>query len=139
MHDFLHILIWLRYGIVLARYRALPDIKTKGCFGRKQLVAFTSEESHYSFKKAAHWIGIGSDNLIAVKTDANGCMRSDELVTHIEEALKQGKQPFFVNATAGTTVRGAFDEFNEIADICERFKVWMHVDVSGSGIDDFHV
>lgn len=31
------------YGMVLARYNAVPNIKSKGCFNLKPLVAFTSE------------------------------------------------------------------------------------------------
>jgi len=42
----------------------------------------------------------------------------------------QDAVPFFVNATAGTTVQGAFDPLNHIADISERNGMWMHVDVS---------
>lgn len=38
--------------------------------------------------------------------------------------------PLFVNATAGSTVYGAFDPINEIADICEKYNLWLHVDVS---------
>lgn len=41
----------------------------------------------------------------------------------------QGHVPMFVNATAGTTVYGAFDPINEIADICEKYNIWLHVDV----------
>ena len=42
----------------------------------------------------------------------------------------QGKTPLFVMATSGTTVLGAFDDLNAVADVCEKHKVWMHVDVS---------
>lgn len=42
----------------------------------------------------------------------------------------QGYHPLFVNATAGSTVYGAFDPINEIADICEKYNMWLHVDVS---------
>jgi len=35
-----------------------------------------------------------------------------------------------VMATSGTTVLGAFDPLNEIADVCEKYAIWMHVDVS---------
>lgn len=41
--------------------------------------------------------------------------------------------PLFVNATAGSTVYGAFDPINEIADICEKYNLWLHVDVSNTG------
>lgn len=41
----------------------------------------------------------------------------------------QGLEPFYVNATAGTTVYGAFDPFTDIANICEKRGLWMHVDV----------
>lgn len=41
----------------------------------------------------------------------------------------QGLVPFYVNATAGTTVYGAFDPVTDIANICEKCGLWMHVDV----------
>ena len=43
--------------------------------------------------------------------------------------LPQGYVPMFVNATGGSTVYGAFDPINEIADICEKYNMWLHVDV----------
>lgn len=116
--------------MVLARYRAVPSVKECGHFGERPLVAFTSEESHYSIRKAVHWLGIGTNNLICVKSDANGRMCVDDLVERIEEALAHNRRPFFVNATAGTTILGAFDNLGEIADVCRRYNIWMHVDVS---------
>lgn len=94
------------YGMSLARYKIYPDVKTKGVFGMKQLVLFTSEESHYSFKKNAHLMGIGTDNCISVKTNDRGQMLVLDLEDKIKQALKEDKQPFFVNATAGSTVLG---------------------------------
>ena len=35
-----------------------------------------------------------------------------------------------MNATGATTVVGAFDPINGIADICEKYNLWLHVDVS---------
>lgn len=46
--------------------------------------------------------------------------------------------PFFVSATAGTTVYGAFDPLMAIADICKKHDVWMHVDVSRSASLKLH-
>lgn len=44
----------------------------------------------------------------------------------------QGAVPFLVSCTSGTTVQGAFDPLDRIADVCEEHKLWMHVDVSHS-------
>ena len=56
------------------------------------------------------------------------------LVRDLEMKLQQSKsvgcRPFMVVATAGTTVLGAFDNINDIADVCVRHSVWLHVDVS---------
>lgn len=76
------------------------------------------------------WLGIGSDNLVIIKTDDNGCMIIEDLIVNIEKVLKENRQPFFVNAMAGTTVLGAFDNLNEVANVCKNYQVWMHVDVS---------
>lgn len=116
--------------MVLARYKCVPNIKCSGSFGLRPLVAFTSDESHYSIQKAVHWLGIGADNLIIIKTNRDGCMSVDDLVENIENVIKSNRQPFFVNATAGTTVLGAFDDLNAVADVCAKYNLWMHVDVS---------
>lgn len=56
---------------------------------------------------------------------------SNHISFHLSWVLHlQGYVPLFVNATAGSTVYGAFDPINEIADICEKYNLWLHVDVS---------
>lgn len=121
------------YAMVLARYVANPNVKKTGLFGGKPLVVFTSEESHYSCKKAAHWLGIGTDNVITVKTDIRGRMLAGDLEDQIKSVQLSGRQPFFVNATAGTTVQGSFDKLDRIADLCEKHAIWMHVDACLGG------
>lgn len=73
---------------------------------------------------------MGTDNLIKVKADSNGRMIPSDLEKKIDEVKKEGKIPFFVNATSGTTVLGAFDPIDEIAEICKKHDLWLHVDVS---------
>jgi len=54
-----------------------------------------------------------------------------DLEKKIRETKCSGyKMPFFVNVTCGTTVLGSFDPINKIADICDKYNLWLHVDVS---------
>lgn len=65
-----------------------------------------------------------------VPSDIQGRLIPSELERLVVERKNKGHIPFFVNATSGTTVLGAFDPINEIADICEKYGMWLHVDVS---------
>ncbi|XP_011899146.1 PREDICTED: acidic amino acid decarboxylase GADL1 isoform X2 [Cercocebus atys] len=116
------------YAMNLARYKYCPDIKEKGLSGSPRLILFTSAECHYSMKKAASFLGIGTENVCFVETDGRGKMIPEELEKQVWQARKEGAAPFLVCATSGTTVLGAFDPLDEIADICERHNLWLHVD-----------
>ena len=80
--------------------------------------------------KIASWIGLGTDNLVLVACDDVGGMIPADLETKILEAIQQNKKPFFVNATSGTTVLGAYDPLEDLAAICKKYDIWLHVDVS---------
>lgn len=57
-----------------------------------------------------------------------------ELERLVKESIAKGDRPYFVNCTCGTTVFGAFDPINPIADIAEKYNLWLHVDVIHSSI-----
>lgn len=114
-------------AMLLARHKLLPETKHTGLGGSK-LVAFISEQAHYSFLKAANLLGIGMENVVKVKTDRLGCMIPQELEAAIIHSLSDGKTPFLVGATAGTTVLGAFDPLPSIAQITRKYELWLHVD-----------
>ena len=52
-----------------------------------------------------------------------------DLEEKITKSLSEGGCPFLVAATAGTTVLGSFDPLDAVADVCEKYNVWYHVDV----------
>ncbi|MEE8604915.1 MAG: aspartate aminotransferase family protein [Candidatus Aminicenantaceae bacterium] len=115
-------------AMMIARNRTLPHVKSEGYSNAAELIAFVSEEAHYSFEKNANVLGLGSTNLRKIKTDDTGRMIPEELAIAIDESLQKGKQPFFVGATAGTTVKGAFDPLEDIAPIAKQHDLWFHVD-----------
>lgn len=78
-------------------------------------------------------MGIGSDNVYDVLTDDVGKLRPAHLELQIKRALQEGARPFMVSATAGTTVLGAFDPLNAIADVCATYGLWFHVDAAWGG------
>ncbi|KAM7382400.1 hypothetical protein PAMP_002129 [Pampus punctatissimus] len=85
------------------------------------------------FNPAAALLGIGTKNVYTVPSDERGKMIPSALEELITTAKSEGAVPFMVNATAGTTVLGAFDPIEEIADICEKHNLWLHVDACWGG------
>ena len=119
-------------GILCARQAMIPTSTHSGFDGR-DMVIFVSEEAHYSVLMAANVLGIGHRNVIKVSCDDDGRMKPSSLEDEIIFAKKEGRTPFCVVATAGTTVRGAFDPIRELADIAHREGLWYHIDAAWGG------
>ncbi len=113
-------------GMLMARDRKNRAIKQEGI--SQKLIIYTSEASHYSITKNASFGGIGVGQIRRVKTNQFGQMD----VSHLQELIHQDKannlEPFFVNATAGTTVLGAFDDIKAIHEVIKDDDIWLHVD-----------
>ena len=118
-------------GFLCAREEALPGSSKLGIQNEK-LCAFTSAEAHYSVDAAANMIGIGTDALIRIPCN-NGKMDPVALNEAIIEAKERGDTPFIVLSTAGTTVRGEFDDLDAISDIAQAHGIWHHVDAAWGG------
>ncbi|ESO96424.1 hypothetical protein LOTGIDRAFT_115956, partial [Lottia gigantea] len=121
------------YGVLLARQKYLPQARLNGMFGCGEPVIFTSKQSHYSIKRAAILLGIGANNVIYVDCDHRGKMMVKDLEEKIASSKRNGKLPILVNCMAGTTVLGVYDPLEEIADVCKRNSIWLHVDGAWGG------
>lgn len=100
---------------------------TSGASGPLRVLCAAS--AHYSLTRAVSILGIGSDRIETVPSDANGRIDIDELLSRLDEVT-----PTIVVLNAGTTVSGAFDD---IAYFVERHRrsphVWVHVDACHGG------
>ena len=114
-------------GLLLARNRAFPRWREEGPVAQRPIL-YASSDAHYSVMKAASILGIGRENVHRIAVDEHGRMRPRELERQIEADLRASSTPFLVHATAGTTVRGAFDPLHEIAEIAGPRGLWLHVD-----------
>lgn len=93
-------------------------------------VIICSQAAHFSIRRAAIMLGIGTDNIVTIDTDEQFRMRIDAL----EAALGEHDNIICVVASAGTTNTGALDPLPGIADLCNSHDVWLHVDAAyGAG------
>lgn len=119
-------------AMMCARNKMLPEAKYQG-IQSNPLTVFVSDQAHYSFLKAANVLGIGLSRVIKVETDDQGRMIPQALEKAIAKSYASSETPFFVAATAGTTVLGAFDPLIEIAQIAQKYNLWLHVDGAWGG------
>jgi aromatic-L-amino-acid decarboxylase len=111
-------------AMIAARHRAGAN---------ESLTAYTSDQAHSSIQKAANIMGLASDALRLIPTDTTMRMDPAALSRAIGEDRAQGKDPFFVSATLGTTSTGAFDPLEPIGQIAQEARCWLHVDAAWAG------
>ncbi len=120
------------HAIAAAREFVDPEAHARGSLGN--LVLYASDQSHSSIEKDAIALGIGQDNVRKIASDAEFRMQPRLLAEAIQQDLAAGRKPFCVVATVGTTSSTSIDPVPEIADICERHKLWLHADAAYAGV-----
>ncbi len=119
------------HAIAAAREMADPEARENG--SRPNLVLYTSAQAHMSIEKGAIAIGVGQRNVRKIGVDGEYRLRPDLLVQAIEEDRAAGRKPFCVVATVGTTSTTSVDPVQALADIAERYDLWLHVDAAYGG------
>ncbi|MFB7568817.1 lysine decarboxylase DesA [Streptomyces sp. NPDC056165] len=100
-----------------------------------RLRILTSEAGHFSVRKSARLLGLGPESVVCVPVDRDQRMQTLALAHELERCRRDGLVPMAVVATAGTTDFGSVDPLPEIAELCERFGTWLHVDAAyGCGL-----
>lgn len=94
---------------------------------------YLSDQAHSSIDKAAIVLGLGQDAVCKVPTRADYSMDPVALQAAIDRDRASGSVPFCVVATLGTTATTAVDPVAEIAAVCERQRLWLHVDAAYGG------
>ncbi|CAD0051354.1 unnamed protein product [Aureobasidium pullulans] len=107
-------------SIAIARNTLHPETKVDGINGRR-FTLFTSAHGHYSLEKAAQMFGFGSSAVIGVAVDEQGRMDPAALDAAVQKSKDAGDVPF------------TYDPIGPIADVCEKHKLWLHIDGSWGG------
>jgi aromatic-L-amino-acid decarboxylase len=100
---------------------------------RDDVVAYVSAQAHSSLARAARTLGFRPEQVRVLPVDSDYRMRVDALAAAIEADLEAGRRPLVVMAVAGTTSTGAVDQLVDIAEVCRRHGVWLHVDGAYGG------
>jgi len=114
-------------ALAAARERALPGSRRCGMTGQAGAL-YCSGEAHYSVVRAAELLGIGSDLVRALPQDRGRRVAPEDVAQAIDRDVAAGIAPIAVVATAGTTLTGAVDPIDGLADVCEQRGTWLHVD-----------
>jgi aromatic-L-amino-acid/L-tryptophan decarboxylase len=125
------------HALVAARETAVPEVRARGLAGRADLPAirvYCSDQTHSSIDKAVMAIGLGHESLRKIATDGRFRMRVDALGDAVAEDRAAGRHPIAVVATVGTTSTTSIDPVPDIADVCARERLWLHVDAAYGGV-----
>jgi aromatic-L-amino-acid decarboxylase len=125
------------HALLAAREAGVDRVRERGLAGRHDLPAvrvYCSEQTHSSIDKGVIAIGLGHQSLRKIPVDAEYRMRAGALQDAIAEDRAAGLLPIAVVATVGTTSTTSVDPVEQVADICEKERLWLHVDAAYAGV-----
>lgn len=121
-------------ALLTARNITLKETWESGLAGRKNApVLVVHSDAHYGVARSAGILGLGTSQVLRAPLDDRRRMDPvllDELLAELE---RQSRPVVAVVACACATPIGSFDDLSRIADVCERRRVWLHVDAAHGG------
>ena len=109
------------------------DVREAGMRAGPQLTVYVSSEVHDTVDRAVQMLGIGTAGIRHITTDEDLRMDVAALRSAIDADLADGNRPIAVVGSAGTTGTGAIDPLDAIADVCNEYRLWFHVDGAYGG------
>jgi aromatic-L-amino-acid decarboxylase len=121
-------------AILAARERASGfSINDQGFTTKEKFRIYCSTETHSSIDKAVKIAGLGRVNLKKISVDKQFALNPEALEHAIVQDMSNGFNPMCVIATIGTTSSTAIDPIEKIANICNKYNIWLHVDGAFAG------
>ena len=91
-------------------------------------VAYCSDQIHFAISRGLRVLGFMPHQLHKIPSDEDFRLSPARLQKAIAADRAAGRKPFCVIASAGTTNTGAVDPLDELADLCQQERMWLHVD-----------
>ncbi|MGB2752049.1 MAG: pyridoxal-dependent decarboxylase [Pyrinomonadaceae bacterium] len=124
------------HAIACAREKANLRIRDEGMSGRDDVPlmrVYCSEHVHSSIDKGVITLGLGLRSLRKIECNDRFEMIPEKLAEAIDEDIEAGYLPICVIPTVGTTSTSSVDPVDAVADICEKYGIWLHVDTAYAG------
>lgn len=117
----------------LVAFVTARDAKQIDSLSIRRAVIYLTSQVHHCVHKAIRIGGLAEAIVRTIPLDERFRLRADVLAAQVTADLAAGLKPFLVVASAGTTDTGAIDPLAEIADVCQRHDLWLHVDAAYGG------
>lgn len=95
-----------------------------------RLTAYCSEESEMYVKKIADLLFV---QLRILPTDETYSLQGETVKNAVTNDISEGLVPIFLCVNFGTISSTAIDNLAQIGPLCEKYKMWCHVDASYGG------
>lgn len=92
-----------------------------------------SEQAHFCIERAAMTMGMSAGQVVKIATTDDFRINLEHLKNTVEDLLSKGERIMCIVACACSTSTGSYDDISAIADICEKEKIWLHVDGAHGG------
>ncbi|KAL6306954.1 pyridoxal phosphate-dependent transferase [Sparassis latifolia] len=100
----------------------------------EDLVMYVSSQTHSMGVKTGLVFGLAC-RVLEVSADDEYGLRGAVVKKALEEDLANGKHPFLVVGSVGTTSSGAIDRVGEIGETLREYpSIWFHVDAAWAGV-----
>ncbi len=98
--------------------------------GDNQGIVYASSETHTSIPRALRVIGFPAEAYRTLPVDCAGTLPIETLTAAIDADIAAGRRPICVVGNAGTTNTGAVDPLRKLRAVCDRYKLWFHIDAA---------
>lgn len=122
------------YGSKMGLKKCAPDSGKKGL--PKNIVAFATEDAHFTHALSSDWLGLGTDNLIIIKAGSDKRSDIHDAKEKIDYSLRKGKLISSIILNGGTMYNHTVDQISQFVSLRDEmvnkyslgYKPHIHVD-----------
>ncbi len=120
-------------ALSIARNKLFPNCKETGIDLSENPVILCSETVHYSIFNAANLLGLGTKNIVLLKTNNRNELLIEDLKNKIQSAKEKKQKIIAAVFVVGNTVTGGIDPIEKAGKICKDNNIRVHVDAAFGG------